>query len=218
MNYQYNKSTQNESHFINNYKNTICPFCGSKPRHRMLCYYFNTNNILPMHDKQSYKILMFGAEHSTKEWFKKNQFCYTTADLFDKSADIKVDIHKTPFSDESWHLIICNHVLQHVDNFSTALLELKRILKKEGLLVLTVATDNSRKTTYEDGNIEKDRRMEEYGQADYLRIFGRDFKEILENTGLGVEIVYGGILPSNIRAVVGPANHDDNRVYLCRKN
>jgi hypothetical protein len=130
--YIYNKNTQNESHFINNYKNTICPFCRSKPRHRILCYFFDNHNILPACDKQVYTILMFGAEYSIKEWFKTHGFSYTTADLFDKSADIEVDIHKTPFSDESWHLIICNHVLQHVNDFMLALFELKRILKKWG--------------------------------------------------------------------------------------
>jgi ubiquinone/menaquinone biosynthesis C-methylase UbiE len=162
---------------------------------------------------------MFGAEYSIKEWFRRNQFCYTTADLFDKSADIKVDIHKTPFSDNTWSLIICNHVLQHVQNFTIALFELNRILKKDGLLILTVATNNNLETTYEDSNIiKKNQCMEEYGQADYLRIFGGNFKNILENAGFLVEIIDGGTFSSNIRAVIGPANHDDNRVYLCRKN
>jgi ubiquinone/menaquinone biosynthesis C-methylase UbiE len=160
---------------------------------------------------------MFGAEHSIKEWFRRNQFRYTTADLFDQTVDIKVDIQKTPFSDESWSLIICNHVLQHVHNFTLALYELYRILKKDGLLILTVATDNNLETTYEDSNIvEQKHRMEEYGQADYLRIFGRDFKIILEKIGFLAEIIDENI-PSNIRAVTGPANHDDKKVYLCRK-
>jgi ubiquinone/menaquinone biosynthesis C-methylase UbiE len=160
---------------------------------------------------------MFGAEYSIKEWFKKNGFSYTTADLFDQSADIIVDIHKTQFSDESWHLIVCNHVLQHVNDFTLALFELKRILNKRGMLCLSVAADNNLETTYENNEIEKGKRMEEYGQADYLRIFGRNFKKILENTGFGVEIIDGSAMPANIRAVIGPANHDDNKVYLCRK-
>jgi ubiquinone/menaquinone biosynthesis C-methylase UbiE len=160
---------------------------------------------------------MFGAEDSIKKWFKRNGYKYLTADLYDKSADVTVDIQKTPFPAESWSLIICNHVLQHVDNFSAALSELKRVLTKDGLLELTVAKNNSLETTYEDSNIEKDRRMEEYGQSDYLRIFGRDFKEILENTGFCVELIDGDMLPSNIKAVTGPGSLDDNKVYLCRK-
>jgi ubiquinone/menaquinone biosynthesis C-methylase UbiE len=161
---------------------------------------------------------MFGAEQSIKEWFKKRHFFYTTADLFDPSADMKVDIHKTNFLDESWSLIICNHVLQHVRDYTMALSELKRILKKDGVLVLSVATDNNLETTCQNDNItEEKKRMEKYGQADYLRIFGRDFKYLLENIGFMVEVIDGNVLPVNIRAVTGPASHDDNKIYLCRK-
>lgn len=161
---------------------------------------------------------MFGAEPSIKKWFARNDCHYTTADLFDRSADVKADIQNIPFYDESWRLIICNHVLEHVPDYKFALKELKRILKKDGILELTIPTDRNFETVYEDTSIvTKEERIKHFGQNDHVRIFGNDFEKILTNVGFTVEVVDGSELPIEIAGVIGPANYDDNRVYICRK-
>lgn len=45
---------------------------------------------------------------------------------------------KLPFADQCLDLIICSEVLEHVPNYHQALLEMKRILKPQGQLVITV--------------------------------------------------------------------------------
>jgi predicted SAM-dependent methyltransferase len=161
---------------------------------------------------------MFGAEYSIKKWFDRNDYYYTTADLFNRSADIKADIQNTPFGDETWDLIICNHVLEHVPNYKDALTELRRILKINGQLELTVPTDRSFETVYEDATItSKEERIKAYGQSDHVRIFGNDFEKILLELGFSVEVIDGNELPAEIVGIIGPANYDDNRVYICKK-
>jgi predicted SAM-dependent methyltransferase len=204
----------NESRYRNN-KNKVCPNCYSLPRHRIVVYYFNENKSKLPTDK----ILMFAAEYSIKKWFDSNGYQYTNADLFDRSADVKVDIQKMPFSDESWSLILCNHILEHVPDYKIALKELNRILSKDGILEITIPTDRNFDTVYEDKNvIDTAERIEKFGQYDHLRIFGNNFKELLIDAGFSVEVVDGDTLPNEIGGAIGPANYDDNRVYICRKN
>jgi predicted SAM-dependent methyltransferase len=204
----------NAGRFMETYKNKVCPYCFSMPRHRIICYYFdNEKKILPKNN-----IIIFGAEYSIKKWFDRNNHHYTTADLFNRTADVKADIQNTLFSDETWELIVCNHVLEHVPDYKKALMELKRIMRKDGILELTVPTDRNFETVYEDtSKTTKEERTRYFGQYDHFRIFGNDFGETLIELGFSVEIIDGDTLPSEIGGVIGPANYDDNRVYICRR-
>jgi SAM-dependent methyltransferase len=133
-----------------NYKNVVCPYCNVVPRHRIVCHYLNEHkNILG----NSPKILMVAAERPIKQWFRKNGYKYTTTDLLDTSADVQADIQNTPFADESWTLITCNHVLEHVPDYKAALKEMRRILTKDGILEITAPTDYDFTTVYEDTSI-----------------------------------------------------------------
>ena len=86
------------------------------------------------------------------------------------------------------------------------------------LLVLTVPTLWRFSRTFEGepaaSMVEK---IFYYGQFDHLRIFGADIRECIEDAGFRAEAVKGGDLPRKIRAVRGPAEYDDNIVWLCRK-
>jgi glycosyltransferase involved in cell wall biosynthesis len=215
MDFRYTNSLNNESRFINTYRNKVCPNCFSMPRHRMVIHYFSENKINLPADK----ILIFAVEYPIEKWLNKNGYKYSTADLFDRSADIKIDIQNIQFEDESWSLILCNHVLEHVSDYKIALKELRRILTKDGILEITLPTDRKFDAVYEDCNIkQKEERIEKFGQHDHLRIFGNDFKKTLEDTGFSVEVINGNELPAEIVAEIGPADYDDNRVYICTKN
>ncbi|MDR1331194.1 MAG: class I SAM-dependent methyltransferase [Tannerella sp.] len=193
--------------------NTVCPRCASFPRHRVACCYFDENR-----ERLGERILMFGAERSIEKWFRRNGFRYTTADLFDRTAEIRADIEATPFADGHWSLIVCNHVLEHVPDYKAALKELRRILATDGILEISVPTDRRQATVCEDARATApEQRIARFGQADHLRIFGSDVEAILTAAGFAVEAVCGDALPPAFRAVVGPADYDDNRIYVCRK-
>ena len=207
-------NNNNTERYIDTYKNTVCPYCFSMPRHRVVCHYLDNNK----QTVPTKNIVMFGAEFSIKKWFDRNGCHYQTADLFDRYSDIKIDILNIPFPDESWELIICNHVLEHVSDYKVALKELKRVLTKTGFLEISVPTDRNYETVYENSNIcTEEEREKHFGQCDHLRLFGNDFEEILKECGFSVEIVDGNTFPAEIGGVIGPANFDDNRVYICKK-
>jgi len=163
-------------------------------------------------------IIIFAPEYSIRKWFDKKGFHYITTDLFEPIVDINVDIQSTPFPDEKWGLIMCNHILEHVDDHKKALIELKRILKKDGILELTVPLDRKFQTVYEDPNIvNTEDRIKAFGQSDHKRVFGDDFEKILTDLGFSVEVIDGDTLPPSIGGAIGPADYDDNRVFICRK-
>lgn len=52
------------------------------------------------------------------------------------------DVVKMPFKDEFFDKIYCSEVLEHVAEDKKAVLEMKRVLKKEGTLIVTVPNHN----------------------------------------------------------------------------
>ena len=53
-----------------------------------------------------------------------------------------MNITKLPLEDDYFDLIICNHVLEHIENDEDAIKELYRVLKKDGKAILQVPISN----------------------------------------------------------------------------
>ena len=68
------------------------------------------------------------------KWMMRRGVSWTTADLF-AEADLQLDIQDTGLASEAYDFIFCNHVLEHVEDFRAALKEVKRILRKNGMLI-----------------------------------------------------------------------------------
>lgn len=192
-----------------------CPVCGSFPRHRIQALWMNEN----MEQIVGKKVLYFSMEKSMKMWCKRNKIDCTTADLY-KEADLKIDIENTGLEEDSYDVIVCNHVLEHVSDFRKALKELYRIIKPEGMVIVSFPTDLSLDTVYEDNLVvsEEDCRKH-FGQSDHKRIFGRDSKELLESIGFNVSEISENsfICDKRIKPVVGPADYDYNVLWCLRK-
>ncbi|GHS95430.1 hypothetical protein AGMMS50276_11000 [Synergistales bacterium] len=102
---------------------------------------------------------------------------------------VTVDIQNMPFDDESFDLIFCNHVLEHVYDDRKAMSELCRVLKPFGRAFLTVPFDPKNKKTYEDPSITSPlSRRFHFGQKDHVRYYGMDFSDRLKDAGLTVEL------------------------------
>ena len=93
-----------------------------------------------------------------------------------------------PFEDDFFDLILCNHVLEHVDDDHKAMQELYRVLNNNGTAILQVPINLENKETFEDVSVKtKQERMEKFGQYDHVRIYDSDYFKKLEKVGFDVE-------------------------------
>ena len=169
-------------------KNALCPGTLSLERHRLLWLYLDKETDFL---NSNLKVLHVAPEQVFFKKFKKlKNWEYFTFDLNSPIADIKGDLTSTNFKDESFDLIICNHVLEHIEDDKSALNEIYRILKYNGISILQVPMNIKRKNTFEDSSIKSKNQREKYfGQYDHVREYGLDFKDRVEQAGFEVEMI-----------------------------
>ena len=167
--------------------NVLSPSTLSLERHRLLWLYLNEETDFFASKK---KVLHMAPEQCFLKRFKKLNHDYTTADLYSPIADVKADITKLPFKDNSFDVIFCNHVLEHIPDDTKAMQELFRVLKTGGLGIFQIPQDLKRATTFEDDSItDSKERAKIFGQYDHVRVYGRDYFDKLRSIGFRVEEV-----------------------------
>ena len=169
-------------------KNALCPGTLSLERHRLLWLYLDKETDFL---NSNLKVLHVAPEQVFYKKFKKlKNWEYFTFDLNSPIADIKGDLISTNFKDEYFDLIICNHVLEHIEDDKSALDEMYRILKYNGISILQVPINVKRENTFEDLSIKSKIQREKYfGQYDHVREYGLDFKDRVEQAGFEVEMI-----------------------------
>ncbi len=169
-------------------ENVLSPSTLSLERHRLLWLYLkNETNFF----SQPLKLLHFAPEQAFYKRFKKlDHIEYTTTDLNSPLADVKADICNLPFQDDTFDVILCNHVLEHIPDDTKAMQELYRVLKPGGWGIFQIPQDLKRDVTFEDDSItNKKERAKIFGQYDHVRIYGRDYFDKLRSIGFMVEEV-----------------------------
>ena len=168
--------------------NLLSPSTLSLERHRLLWLYLKNETDF-FNNTESKKVLHFAPEQCFYKRFRKqNNIEYTTTDLLSPLADVKADICNLPFKDNSYDIIFCNHVLEHIPDDTKAMQELYRVLKPKGMAILQIPQELARKTTYEDNSItDKAERAKIFGQYDHVRVYGRDYFNKLRSVGFTVE-------------------------------
>ena len=161
-----------------------CPKCASLERHRLLMLTLSKNSInLDINEKTDH-VLHFAAEPILEKIFRKKYKNYKTADLYN-NADLKLNLEEMTLPNDTYKLIIANHVLEHVNNDKKAASELSRILTKDGILIVMVPIIEGWNKTYENPQITSDEeRTIHFGQRDHVRCYGRDFRERIKSGGL----------------------------------
>lgn len=168
--------------------NVLSPSTLSLERHRLLWLYLkNETNFF----SNQLQLLHFAPEQAFYNRFKNlKNLQYTTTDLNSPLADVKADICNLPFKDNSFDVILCNHVLEHIPNDTLAMSELYRVLKPGGWGIFQIPQDINREFTYEDNSItDKSERARIFGQYDHVRIYGMDYFDKLRAIGFKVEAI-----------------------------
>jgi SAM-dependent methyltransferase len=142
------------------------------------------------------KVLHFAPEASVGTLIKGIAKDYKTADFFAEGysyddIDYNLDIsNMEAIEDESFNCVIACDVLEHVPHHIKGMKEVHRILTKGGYCIFTVPQKDNLKETFEDPTItDKKQREEVFGQFDHLRIYGDDFKSLLQDCGFTVTAV-----------------------------
>jgi len=168
--------------------NVLSPSTLSLERHRLLWLYLKNETKF---FSDNLKVLHFAPEQCYLKRFRSlSNLDYTTTDLLSPIADVKADICDLPFENNSYDVILCNHVLEHIPDDTKAMQELYRVLKPGGFGVFQIPQDLKRDKTFEDDTItDKKERAKIFGQYDHVRIYGRDYFDKLRDIGFKVNEV-----------------------------
>jgi ubiquinone/menaquinone biosynthesis C-methylase UbiE len=158
------------------------------------------------------KILDFSPSRSIYRLLKDNPN-YISSDLSgDFLARVSYDITKINADNESFNLIICYHVLEHIENDIKAMEELFRVIKKGGYCL--IQTPYKKGKIYEDASIiSPEQREIHFGQFDHVRIYSIEgLKDRLENVGFKVNPKHFTSDFENLHGFI-----IDETVFICEK-
>lgn len=167
----------------------LCPSCNCNDRDRHLWLYMSRTGLLTQIDQGS--ILHIAPEVAVEAKLVATQpMQYICGDLFPKKpSHQRIDCESLPFPNNSFDLIISNHVLEHVANPDTALSEFFRTLKPNGYLIAQTPYAPTLKRTFElDEPTSPERAEFFYGQNDHVRLFGRDIVDYFRSAGFAGEL------------------------------
>lgn len=193
----------------------MCPWCGTLERHRLVMVFFAQKTNL--FDGKPKSLLHVAPEERIESIFRRvagND--YLSGDLFDEKAMEKMDITDIQHPDDSFDVIYCSHVLEHVPDDRLAMRELRRVLKPGGWAVLNVPVTTDK--TFEDPSIKDPAERERvFGQHDHVRRYGRDYQDRLVESGFHVQpYQITDLYPENEHPRLRLAGYQGT-VYRCTK-
>lgn len=194
-----------------------CPRCDTMPRHRLMHLFIMNKTGLFRDRTRRLNVLQFAPEYSTIRLMRKyGHIKYFSADLYSRFAEYKMDILDIKFESNFFNAVLCQHVLEHIEDDIKAMKELFRVLKPGGWAILQVPVRETVKTFENPAYKTPEDRLKFYGQSDHVRIYGWDYKERLESAGFKVEVIdYPGELGPE--AIERYGLDKDEKVYFCTR-
>lgn len=185
-----NKEALDQYQVIAGYGEQVwCPRCLSNNRERLIVAVLN--KLQP----KGQRVLVLSPERPVLR-FLQQQNQVVTADLepgFYRTIDphiLPADATALPFADESFNLVIGNHIMEHIPQDKKAMQEIFRVLKAQGQAILQVPFSTVITFTLEDIRINDPARQSAlFGQKDHVRIYClQDYLERLRSVGF--EVIY----------------------------
>jgi SAM-dependent methyltransferase len=161
------------------YRDAECPGCSSHPRHRML--YLWLRDRFAFESRQGLAMI-FAPEVCLMPLLTSTSRlkCVRIDIETRRGVDLVGDAQRLPIGDGAVDLIWCHHVLEHIEDDTRALREMRRILRPgSGELIVSVPMGAGPRT-------------DEYGFCNerisgHWRLYGDDFPEKLVSCGFSVQ-------------------------------
>jgi len=198
-----------------NRTNAQCPHCRSLERHRLLWLYLEKRT--NFFDNKPKKMLHVAPERCLENRFRRYLGDnYITADLQSPRAMVKMDITDIQYKNETFDIIYCSHVLEHVLDDRKAMQEFHRVLKSNGWAILLVPI--TAKKTFEDSSItEPAERLKAFGQTDHVRKYGPDYADRLREAGFIVRTSDFGEFDEHEQVELMGLSAASGTIYYCTK-
>ncbi len=192
-----------------------CVHCGSLERHRLSWLFIKQKTDL--FDGSPKKMLHVAPEPVFESKFAEQLGTnYLTADLFNPRAMLKMDITDIQYSDQSFDVIYCSHVLEHVLDDRQAIREFFRVLKNTGWAILLVPIESDQ--TFEDPSItDPTERLRVFGLEDHVRNYGPDYIERLREAGFTVQVTKVSDIVNSEEVIKMGLTPASGEIYYCTK-
>jgi SAM-dependent methyltransferase len=172
-------------------QNILCPSCLSTARERLIIALLKEG--VKIFEK---KILHFSPEKNIYNFLKiSNEVITADIDpMFYKPVDKGIkneDATHLSFADNSFDVVIGNHILEHIPNDTKAMEEIYRVLKPAGRAILQVPYSEKNSITIEEPGInEPEKQSALFGQKDHVRIYSlNDYINRLKQAGFYVDVI-----------------------------
>jgi SAM-dependent methyltransferase len=167
--------------------NSHCPFCLCNERERHVYLFLKTGTSV---FENELRVLHLAPEKNLQRILQRcENIRYISADLASPLASLRTDITALCFGDESFDVVICNHVLEHIPDDRQAMREIIRVLKPGGWAILQVPIAASRTATVDGPSVfSPSERLRLFGQDNHVRLYGGDYVRRLEAAGFVVEL------------------------------
>jgi SAM-dependent methyltransferase len=130
-----------------------CPKCSALERHRLQALVLS--ELAKKHDLSRLSVLHFAPEPALARQLRGLFADYKSADLYAPRVDFKADLRALPFADASYDVVIASHVLEHIQEDTVALREIRRILKPGGFALLPVPLIGPVTVEYPEPNLQE---------------------------------------------------------------
>lgn len=166
-----------------------CPVCGSMDRERLISMFIKR---LSASNEEKVKVLQIAPSRAMETWLEnRKDFIYESTDLFMSGVTFNADIQDLNMvENDTYDIVLCSHILEHVENDRKAMQELLRVIKPDGLCIFLVPIISGITDTDEEFGCNEAENWYRFGQDDHARLYGKeDLLDRLSETGFSVYTV-----------------------------